>query len=61
MYQKYMPQGSIGIQVLVHDSMGSVLQDTIDSLTETYVLNTTLITPNDIDENYVENTTLVFI
>lgn len=61
MYQKYMPQGSIGIQVLVHDSMGSVLQDAIDSLTETYVLNTTLITPNDIDENYVENTTLVFI
>lgn len=61
MYQKYMPQGSIGIQVLVHDSMGSVLQDVIDSLAETYVLNTTLITPNDIDDNYVENTTLVFV
>lgn len=61
MYQKYMPQGSIGIQVLVHDSMGSVLQNVTDSSAETYVSNTTLITSNDIDDNYVDNTTLVFV
>ena len=58
MYQKFLPQGSIGIQVLVHDAMGTNLSQIMD---DTYVLNTTLYTSNLIEDNYVENTTLVFV
>ena len=60
MYQKFLPQGSIGIQVLVHDGMGSTLVAKT-SRGETYVISTTLVTPNDLEDNYVENTTLVFV
>lgn len=59
MYQKFMPEGSIGIQVLVHDGMAKNLEGNV--LQGTYVINTTLVSPNSLEDNYVENTTLVFV